>query len=37
MQEIRGAKKFKHVGIEPSLKNKFDRMYSNIVITGEFA
>jgi len=23
--------------IEPSLKNKFDRMYSNIVTTGEFA
>jgi len=37
MQEIRGAKKFRHVGIEPSLKNKFDRMYSNIVATGEFA
>jgi hypothetical protein len=37
MQEIRGAKKFRHVGIEPSLKNKFDRMYSNIVATGAFA
>jgi hypothetical protein len=37
MQEIRGAKKFRHVGIEPSLKNKFDRMYSNIVATREFA
>jgi hypothetical protein len=37
MQEIRGAKKFRHVGVEPSLKNKFDRMYSNIVATGEFA
>jgi len=37
MQEIRGAKKFRHVGIEPSLKNKFDKMYSNIVATGEFA
>jgi hypothetical protein len=37
MQEIRGAKKFRHVGVEPSLKNKFDRMYSNIVGTGEFA
>ncbi|KAI9400147.1 hypothetical protein POPTR_002G200700v4 [Populus trichocarpa] len=33
IQEIRGAKKFRHVGIEPSLKNKFDRMYSNIVAT----
>jgi hypothetical protein len=37
MQEIRGAKKFRHVGIEPSLKNKFDRMYSNIVATGAYA
>jgi len=36
MQEIRGAKKFRHVGIEPSLKNKFDRMYSNIIATGAF-
>eukprot|EP00258_Populus_trichocarpa_P044324 XP_024460343.1 L10-interacting MYB domain-containing protein [Populus trichocarpa] len=34
IQEIRGAKKFRHVGIEPSLKNKFDRMYSNIIATG---
>jgi len=37
MQEIREAKKFRHVGIELSLKNKFDRMYSNIVATGAFA
>ncbi|XP_011016448.1 PREDICTED: uncharacterized protein LOC105119946 [Populus euphratica] len=37
IQEIRRAKKFRHVGIEPALKNKFDRMYSNIVATGEFA
>ena len=37
MQEIRGAKKFRHVSIEPSLKNTFDRMYSNIVATGAFA
>jgi len=37
MQEIRGVKKFRHVGIEPSLKNKFDRMYSNIVATRAFA
>ena len=37
MQEIRGAKKFRHVGIEPSLNNKYDRMYSNIVATGAFA
>ena len=37
MQEIRGAKKFRHVGIEPSLKNKFDWMYSNIVATEAYA
>ncbi|KAL9375151.1 hypothetical protein Peur_032030 [Populus x canadensis] len=37
IQEIRGAKKFRHVGIESSLKNKFDRMYSNIVATRAFA
>ena len=37
MQEIRRAKKYRHVDIEPSLKNKFDRMYSNIVATREFA
>ncbi|RQO97743.1 hypothetical protein POPTR_011G094000v4 [Populus trichocarpa] len=37
IQEIRGAKKFRHIGIEPSLKNKFDRMYSNIVATRAFA
>jgi hypothetical protein len=37
MQEIRRAKKYRHVDIEPSLKNKFDRMYSNIVAIGEFA
>lgn len=37
IQEIRGAKKFRHVGIEPALKHKFDRMYSNIVAAGEFA
>ncbi|KAI9378196.1 hypothetical protein POPTR_018G054501v4 [Populus trichocarpa] len=37
IQEIKGAKKFRHVGIEPSLKNKFDRMYSNIVATRAFA
>ena len=37
MQEIRGAKKFKQNDIEPSLKIKFNRMYSNIVATGEFA
>jgi len=37
MQQIRGAKKFRHNGIEPSLKNKYDRMYSNIIATREFA
>jgi len=37
MQEIRGAKKFRHVGIKSSLKNKFDIIYSNIVVIGAFA
>ena len=37
MQEIRGAKKFRYAGIEPSLKFKFDRIYSNIVATEEYA
>jgi len=37
MQEIRGAKKFRHVGIKSSLKNKFDIIYSNIVAIGAFA
>jgi hypothetical protein len=37
IQQIRGAKKFRHSGIEPSSKNKYDIMYSNIVATGEFA
>nr|XP_034895348.1 uncharacterized protein LOC118034219 [Populus alba] len=36
-EEIRGTKKFRHVGIEPGLKHKFDRIYSNIVTTREFA
>jgi hypothetical protein len=36
MYEIRGAKKFRHASIEPSLKIEFDRMYSNIVATGEY-
>uniref|UniRef100_A0A6N2KAF3 Uncharacterized protein n=1 Tax=Salix viminalis TaxID=40686 RepID=A0A6N2KAF3_SALVM len=29
-QEVKGAKKFRHAGIEPALKLKYDRMYSNI-------
>ncbi|KAJ6936708.1 L10-interacting MYB domain-containing protein-like isoform X2 [Populus alba x Populus x berolinensis] len=37
IQEIRGAKKFRHAGIEPSLCMKFDRMFANIVATGEYA
>lgn len=37
IQEIRGAKKFRQSGIEPSLHMKFDRMFSNIVATGEYA
>ncbi|KAJ6967310.1 hypothetical protein NC652_004765 [Populus alba x Populus x berolinensis] len=37
IQEIRGAKKFRQSGIEPSLLMKFDRMFSNIVATGKYA
>lgn len=37
LQEIRGAKKFRHVGIEPSLKIKFDIMYSSIAAIEEYA
>ncbi|KAG6792899.1 hypothetical protein POTOM_002061 [Populus tomentosa] len=33
MQEIKGAKKFIHVDIKSSLKNKFDRIYFNIIAT----
>jgi hypothetical protein len=33
MHEIRGAKKFR----QPSLKIKFNRMFSNIIATREFA
>lgn len=36
MQEIRGAKKFKHAGIEPSLKFNFDGMYSKIFATRKY-
>jgi len=34
---MRGAKKFRHVGIEPSLCAKYDIMFTNIVATGEHA
>jgi len=34
---MRGAKKFKHVGIDPSLCAKYDIMFTNIVATGEYA
>ncbi|KAJ6957415.1 L10-interacting MYB domain-containing protein-like isoform X2 [Populus alba x Populus x berolinensis] len=37
IQEIRGAKKFRHAGIEPLLCMKFDRMFANIVATSEYA
>ncbi|KAG5243702.1 L10-interacting MYB domain-containing protein [Salix suchowensis] len=37
IQEIRGAKKFRHAGIEPSLKFKFDRMFSGVSATGQYA
>uniref|UniRef100_A0A6N2NK53 DDE Tnp4 domain-containing protein n=1 Tax=Salix viminalis TaxID=40686 RepID=A0A6N2NK53_SALVM len=33
-KEIRGAKKFRHAGIEPSLKFKFDRMFSGAPSSG---
>uniref|UniRef100_A0A2K2CAR3 Myb/SANT-like domain-containing protein n=1 Tax=Populus trichocarpa TaxID=3694 RepID=A0A2K2CAR3_POPTR len=34
---MRGAKKFRHVGIEPSLCAKYDIMFTNIVATREYA
>ena len=34
---MRGAKKFRHVGIEPSLCAKYDIMFTNIVAIGEYA
>jgi hypothetical protein len=34
---MRGAKKFRHVSIEPSLCAKYDIMFTNIVATGEYA
>ncbi|KAG5252433.1 L10-interacting MYB domain-containing protein [Salix suchowensis] len=35
--KVKGAKKFRHVRIEPALKLKYDRMYSNNVATREYA
>nr|XP_034887277.1 uncharacterized protein LOC118027890 [Populus alba] len=36
IQEIRGAKKFRHASIEPLLCMKYDRMFANIIATGEY-
>uniref|UniRef100_A0A6N2KT01 Myb/SANT-like domain-containing protein n=1 Tax=Salix viminalis TaxID=40686 RepID=A0A6N2KT01_SALVM len=36
-QEVKGAKKFRHAGIESTLKFKYDRMYSSIVAIEEYA
>ncbi|KAI5592352.1 hypothetical protein BDE02_04G145200 [Populus trichocarpa] len=36
IQEMKGAKKFRHVGIEPSLCAKYDIMFSNIVATRQY-
>jgi hypothetical protein len=33
---MRGAKKFRHVGIEPSLCPKYDTIFTNIMATGEY-
>jgi hypothetical protein len=33
---MKGAKKFRHVGIEPSLCAKYDIMFSNIVATRQY-
>ncbi|KAG5228227.1 L10-interacting MYB domain-containing protein [Salix suchowensis] len=37
IQENRGVKKFRQSGIEPSLKFKFDRMFSGVTSTGQHA
>lgn len=37
IQDIRGAKKFRHASIEPSLKFKFDRMFSSVSATRQYA
>ncbi|KAI5557663.1 hypothetical protein BDE02_08G132800 [Populus trichocarpa] len=36
-QEIRGARKFRHVGIDPTLCSKYDIMFTNTVATGQYA
>ncbi|KAI9403091.1 hypothetical protein POPTR_001G370432v4 [Populus trichocarpa] len=33
--EIRGARKFRHVGIDPTLCSKYDIMFTNTVATGQ--
>ncbi|KAG5235384.1 L10-interacting MYB domain-containing protein [Salix suchowensis] len=35
--ENRGVSKFRQTGIEPSLKFKFDRMFSRVTATGQYA
>ncbi|KAL9337380.1 hypothetical protein Peur_069149 [Populus x canadensis] len=35
--EIRGARKFRHVGIDPTLCSKYDIMFTNTVATGQYA
>ena len=37
IQECKGVRKFRFTGIEPALKLKFDRMFSSIVATGDYA
>ena len=36
LQEIRGARKFWHPGIDPTLCCKYDIMFTNIVATGHY-
>ncbi|KAL9367493.1 hypothetical protein Peur_038692 [Populus x canadensis] len=36
-QEIRGARKFRHAGIDPTLCCKYDIMFTNTVATGQYA
>ncbi|KAI5585082.1 hypothetical protein BDE02_06G122400 [Populus trichocarpa] len=36
-QEIRGARKFRHVGIDPTLCSKYDIMFTNTVATDQYA
>ncbi|XP_011014912.1 PREDICTED: uncharacterized protein LOC105118628, partial [Populus euphratica] len=36
-QEIRGAKKFRHAGIDPTLCCKYDIMFTNTIAIGQYA